>query len=274
MTGKLLRAVASNTLTAEATMKVRQVFIIAVHSQQGDNAEVDNGAYQLAQRYGAYVVTLEHPALPSSSHWGDYITNSEQLQKDRYVISNTTADCRDTGERVGVYILSHGGTGKVANLTGDQWGALIKALGFEFISKLCLVTCYGASTQAADGSACQSFLQLLCLSLAPQLTPMIAAYDGYVTVMFPGMNLKRAATVPDAKGVTASKMVGGTQLDQMKTRAQKIGQKKPGDGQKLGNKVIMQAQSQDFKDRIKIIYQFRNGQPAVVPLGEWTDKGR
>ncbi|QSA96122.1 hypothetical protein [Methylococcus sp. EFPC2] len=249
-------------------MKTTYVIVIAVHSSQGDNEEVDRGAAQLKERYGAFVVVVEQPALPSSSQWEDYINKHEKLRQFNYCIGNTTADL-DKDQTIGVYIVSHGGTGRVAGLTGEQWAALIKAMGFTKIHKLCVVTCYGAS----GGTA--SVIHGLCSALQPQLTPMIAGYDGYVSILYQGENTPaQVNTNLAAKRPNQGTYIRGEELEQIKMRAQKIVQLKGGNDRVTGTKALLKPQSDEIKEIVKIVYQYKDGQVRVVPLSKWTDKGK
>jgi hypothetical protein len=171
-------------------MKTSFTFTIKVKSGAGgsltDVDEVESAAKAINKRYGVVNETLlEDPALPSSSNWRSYIMNTPSLRADLQIIDNLTRYSSD----VGVYVISHGSTGTVACLNGELWAGLIKGLGFNNIRKLSFVTCYGASQKAKDGGVCQSFIQSVCMKLAPELTPMVAGYSEYVTVMVPESNL-------------------------------------------------------------------------------------
>ena len=97
---------------------------------------------------------------------------------------------------------------------------------------------------------------------------MVAGYSEYVTVMVPESNLA-VYKDPDVKQ-TPKLCIVGTDLKTLQDRAQKV-VKRP-TSLKSCPTVSFQIQSPEFKDRVKIIYQYSNGSVTTVPLSRWTDK--
>ncbi|MGO4841619.1 hypothetical protein AB4144_56100, partial [Rhizobiaceae sp. 2RAB30] len=71
---------------------------------------------------------------------------------------------------------------------------MVGELGFKALRKVCIVTCSsgpGLKSDLDDMSIGQSVLGTFCGALAgKQLTPMIAAYRGFVTVSNKEFNMK------------------------------------------------------------------------------------
>jgi hypothetical protein len=236
-------------------MKAEHVIVIAVNTGYLPE-EIYGGAVALTNRYGAYYIDVDTPvALPSASQWQNYIETHGRLKIDRAYVDMISGESKD----VGVYVVAHGGGGMVAMLTGDQWALFIKELGFKNIRKLCIVSCNSASTSAKVQTC---FIEKLCEALCP-LTPMVAGWDGFVTVAEPGMPGPIHNSL-NANNPRTAEYYSESESNQIKFNAQKLAKKK----------VIapIATASPQLKDKLKVVYQWRDGNLVTVPLTEWSDK--
>src|ERR1700693_6299707 len=90
----------------------------------------------------------------------------------------------DPEKDIGVYIIGHGGALKSGGLSAEQLSKLLSE-HFKAIRKLCLVSCNLAKPLGPNQ---KGYLQDLCERLGGLgIKPMVAGYDGWVSVAFEGM---------------------------------------------------------------------------------------
>ena len=244
-------------------MRTEHVVVVAVDSgfslPPNGLDEVVGGACQLARRYGGYVVQLDTTAIPSASNWERYIERDARIGIDMNYINSI-----GKSDDIGVYIVSHGGKGKVGNLTAEQWAQLLIKMNFTKIRKLCVVACNSA-LDSVDGL----FIRDLCSALAPYgLAPKIAGWNGFVSIAFDDMdsnpNIKESATKSYKR--KGQGVISDAQFRNMTANGQKY--------IKDRNYASMSSVKEDNKDKIKIVYQWDNASstPRALSLTEWSDR--
>ena len=247
-------------------MKTEFVFVVKLECPPAtgtgalDSTEVDGCVDALQERYGAAVVSIPVPANPTSSNWKAYIDSDEELKKDRATIPGFTIKYKD----IGLYAVSHGKTGSIGGLGGDSLAELIKELGFRSLRKVCVVSCFtGGEKIGAGVDLDQSFFGKFCTALAPDLTPMVAAYTGYVTVGF------ATAAVDGLYEQSGKKKISVEEFERIKLNGSKIIRTKNGKGKNMALNYANGA----WKTKNKLIYQYKNGTTSPVDLAQWHDAG-
>jgi hypothetical protein len=248
----------------EEDMKTEFVFVVKLECPPAtgtgafDSSEVDGCVDALQERYSAAVVSVPVPANPTSSNWKAYIDNDEELKKDRAAIPGFTTKYKD----IGLYVVSHGKTGSIGGLGGDSLAELVKELGFRSLRKVCVVSCFtGGEKIAAGVDLDQSFFGKFCTALAPDLTPMVAAYTGYVTVGF------ATAAVDGLHEQNGKKKISVEEFEKIKLNGSKIIRTKNGQGK---NMALNQA-NPAWKAKNKLVYQYKSGTISSVDLAQWHD---
>jgi hypothetical protein len=244
-------------------MRTEHVVVIAVYSglslPPNGLDEVVGGACQLARRYGGYVIHLDTTAIPSASNWERYIGQDARIGIDtNYIASISKSD------DIGVYIVSHGGKGKVGNITAEQWAQLLVKMNFTKIRKLCVVACNSAQ-ESVDGL----FIRDLCSALAPYgLAPKIAGWSGFVSIAFDDMvcnpQIKESATKSYKRKEQG--IISDERFRNMAANGQKY--------IKARNYASMSSINGDSKEKIKVVYQWDGSTPRVLSLTEWSDRTR
>jgi hypothetical protein len=228
-------------------VKTKWLFIFELLNSTEDdvNDEVIKSGAVLGLKYRGYEFRIDVTRFPTASNWSDLIKRDTELGWACNLIADSTKKETD----IGVYIVAHGSSARVAGLTSDQLAELLLTFGFENIRKLSIVACRAGVGAEISGD---SYLRQFCKNLAERgkLTPKIAAYTSFVTVSYPGMT---------------------SSSSQLKTVLQ--------DTARLGKgKKIIQPKSGGFRfasdavSKPKVIIQYQSGN--IVQLGEyqWTDR--
>lgn len=233
-------------------MKVGKLYIIEILVPPLD--EVENSAMALNERYQAnLVLSLTPPSTPSGSNWKEVISKSSTLSEMSQMIrKDTDADQNITGG-VGLYIVSHGSGSRIGGITGQQMADLIDILGFGQIRKICLVAC----NVAGEGRA---FAQDFCLALKPRLTPMVAAWSGFITV------------------ATGSETIYKSQGNGTLQKSKDYEGKAPNPthrGHKLQKFVKGKPRlvTTEARAALKIVYQYHASGVVTIDLAKWHDMG-
>jgi hypothetical protein len=230
-----------------------------VNGGVAEDEEVIACSEGLARRYSAPIVKIAALATPAASNWRQYIDQHGELRNFKKMTSELTELSPD----IGVYIVAHGGNGVVAGLRGNHVGELLKELGFHQIRKIAIVACFTANEKSITPD--QSFFGLICNALWP-MTPIVAAYSGFVTVGDPGNKTITAKSV-GAKHVSnrSSTNITPDQFEQMKQRAQKAIRGSQ-------NRPVLAKLNPEIKQKLKHAFK-ATGQNSIapVPLDDWHD---
>jgi hypothetical protein len=162
-------------------MIVKKLFIVSILADNwtsNDDTEIFPGGRALFNKYRGsmsndnialfeFDLRVSQPATPAKPVRG-------------------AADAAVLEENAGVYVLGHGTSGPPPTLGGLEAPAVAAILknnvGLKAIRKLVLMSCTLAKTPDPNGIGPSVFISRLCESLKP-LTPMIAGWDNYVSVI-------------------------------------------------------------------------------------------
>lgn len=124
-------------------------------------------------------------------------------------------------DNVGVYVLGHGsglavqrlGGHDAAGLAGHVAGYLLTR-NVTSVRKVCLVSCGMAREESGSGSFLELFAQALADNHA--LYPMVAGWDNFVSVVFPGMQAtaERGLRTTDPGATKLEEMIEAEKYDQ------------------------------------------------------------
>jgi hypothetical protein len=235
-------------------MKTLFTFIIKLEawSTIDVDGEVDNCVEALEQRYSAScTLTVPVPASPNTSSWEAVIDKDPTLSRACEVIPEFTAKYTD----IGVFVASHGCPGQVGGVTGSQLAKLLLKLNFSTLRKINVLAC-----STARGDLGTAFFTDLCTGLASgKLTPMVAAYTGFVSMAHPkktkqlcSYNGKQFLSVEELEKVFA----GGHKV---------VASREKGLSTQLGQC------STEQRAKNKKVYQYQGNTMVQVPLDKYHD---
>ncbi|MES2070035.1 MAG: hypothetical protein V4488_06780 [Pseudomonadota bacterium] len=244
-------------------MKTAYTVIIQVNGL-GTIAEIEQSVegIKLAAKGIVIPMVIDPSANPTSSAWQDYFSHDELLTASTKTIREIESD------NIGVYVVSHGGPGSVGGLKPEGLANLINEIGFPSIRKLSIVAC-NVSLQLDptkndipeskfQATADQSYVGELCKKISP-LTPMIASYMGYVSVLSP------TSVGSVYKNTSGNASYKGIDLEALKNKGRKV--------QKVthiqGRNSLMSMPG--AREKVKIVLQLKSGQVSLIPLAEWHD---
>ena len=246
-------------------MKVSCAFILKLTGLGAlDADEVDSSAEALNQRYlpingCSAIIEVPVPANPTSSNWQEVIDKDDVLKWFKCGIPKYTA----LYPNIGLFVVSHGATGQVGGLDGSNLAALIKEFGFQNLRKISVVACTtGGEKIGKTVTLDQSFFGKLCKGLAPGLTPMVAAYTGYMTI---GSSKSEFKSLHSQNG---KQEVAQDEFKKLMSKARKIVRTKQGMGKNMATCHADAA----WKAKQKVAYQYQNGAVQRIDLATWHDK--
>ena len=238
-------------------MKVKKLYIIRLSCNKPIDDEINGGGNGLYQKYVARMKGLPLALIDITGTAPDIVVKEgSRPAKD------------DTETDVGVYIFAHGEALKCGGLSAESLAKLLKeTLGFTAIRKLCLVSCNMAKSV---NPGVKGYLENLCHLLHDSgLNPMIAGYDGFVSLAYEGME-KHAPHKTKGTKYEIDKDMAGKKIMMGLKEAHGNRAARPVFVRDLNQDKTPAEQTKELHKK-RFVWQYVDDEPRLIAEG-WSDK--